>query len=232
MSRARPRFAPAAVFALAVPPESLPPDLRLRSAAWGALFAVTGRHTVAQIGASLGMDRRRLEDALAELLDRGLLRERTLSLDEYLAAAATVDDGASVTLSRFLRARGTAPSAAQVDAAVAESPASNAVDAAAFALPFEPLPLPEESAMPSEPALSLRALLQTLLDHAATPDAGQLDVYRTFLRVEPQLLQRNGITTLRLEDDRVVRDPELVRAIAASARQTLGMDLPAAVFVD
>jgi hypothetical protein len=250
----RARFAPAAVFALARAPEDLPHDLRLPSAAWGVLFSVTGRHTVAQIGAALGMERAPLEEALAALLERGLVVERALSLAEYLAAAASLDGAAPVNLGSFLRARGgeihgpSDPAPAPRGAAIPAAQGSSADDArlagdglgASFdELPFEPLPLdaPEDSVMPAPPpaaparALSLRGLIDALIAHAGTTDGGQLDVYRTFLRVEPALLRRNGITTLRMEDDRVVRDPELVAAIVASAAETLGGAVPESVYV-
>ena len=62
-------------------------------------------------------------------------------------------------------------------------------------------------------------------------EAGQLDVYRAFVRVPPQLLQRNGITTLRFEDDRLVSDPDLQQAILTSVQHVLGRPCPPDVFV-
>ncbi len=237
MSRGSSHFAPAAVFALAGEPETFADDLRLTSREWGVLFSVTGRHTVAQIAASLGAERADLESALASLLGRGLIVERSLSLDEYLAAASAAGDDETISLSRFLRARAATanePVAARVPARrEGDALPQSATDSEP---PFEPLPLPvnEDTSMirPPERCLSLRSLLQLILQRAATPDAGQLDVYRTFLRVDPALLRRQGITTLRLEDDRVIRDPELVAAIVESAGQTLAGPVPEAVYVE
>lgn len=79
--------------------------------------------------------------------------------------------------------------------------------------------------------LSLRALMRFIVDRAADVDAGQLDVYRSFIRLDPKLLRQHGITTLRFEDDRVVRDPELLGEIVSSVEQTLGVRCPPDVFV-
>ena len=92
--------------------------------------------------------------------------------------------------------------------------------------------LPPTAANMASRQLSLRALMGYIIRETGETDAGQLNVYRAFLRVDPQLLRRNGITTLRFEDDRVVSDPELQRAILGSVEQTLGRRCPPEVFVD
>ena len=96
------RVPPAAVYGLATAVDRLPADLRLRSLEWGVLFAVTGRHTVAQSGGHLGLEPAERDGAFARLLELGLLAERPLSAGEYLRAAATVD-GEPQTLTGFLR---------------------------------------------------------------------------------------------------------------------------------
>lgn len=90
------------MYELAQVVDSLPADLRLRSLEWGVLFAVTGRHTAAQIGTHLGLAPAERDGVFARLLERGLLTERPLSAGEYLRAAATVD-GEPRTLAGFLR---------------------------------------------------------------------------------------------------------------------------------
>jgi hypothetical protein len=73
--------------------------------------------------------------------------------------------------------------------------------------------------------------MDVLMRRAPDPDSGQLDVYRTFLRVDPELLRRNGIVTLHFEDDRVVSDPELLEAIVVSTERTLGGPVPARIYL-
>jgi hypothetical protein len=73
---------------------------------------------------------------------------------------------------------------------------------------FKPLPSLQESVkenrtMPETPKLSLRALMDLIENHAGNREAGQLDVYRVFVRVDTSLLKRNGIETLKFTDDRL-----------------------------
>ncbi|MEM6455450.1 MAG: helix-turn-helix domain-containing protein [Acidobacteriota bacterium] len=102
-----------------------------------------------------------------------------------------------------------------------------------------PAPAPPEDAAP-EPRpedvapsrrLSLKALMQAIMDRAPDLTVGQLDIYRVFIKVNTALLRRNGITTLRFADDRLVTDPELQQAITSSLESTLGMRCPRHVFV-
>ena len=80
-------------------------------------------------------------------------------------------------------------------------------------------------------AMSLRAVMRFITAQTPGSDAGQLDVYRAFVRVSPQLLKRNGITTLRFEDDRLVNDPELQQEILMSVQHVVGKPCPPDVFV-
>ena len=259
-----PRVPPAAVYELAVAVDRLPADLRLRSLEWGVLFAITGRHTVAQIGGHFGLAPAERDAAFTRLLDLGLLAERLLSAGEYLRAAATVD-GEPRTLSSFLRAGLTGPviepivrpmtgpatnepTTESVTQPVIET---NAPPAASVAEPstlandfdleaFEPLPLPDEETVMEmsthrapfvPPALSLRAVMRFVAEQSGDADSGQLDIYRAFVRVNPQLLRRNGITTLRFEEDRLLTDPDLQQALLSSVEHVVGRSCPPEVFV-
>jgi hypothetical protein len=238
-----PRLSPVAVYELARAVDRLPADLRLRSLEWGVLFAVTGRHTAAQIGAHLGLSPGERDAAFARLLELGLLAERPLSAGEYLRAAATVE-GEPRTLAAFLGAGVAGPGGD----AVADLPPEAPGDVPAAPPPvsdlaleaFEPLALPEEDssmeitplrAAAVPPPLSLRAVMQFISQQSGDADAGQLDIYRAFVRVSPQLLRRNGITTLRFEEDRLLTDPDLQQAILASVEQVVGRSCPPEVFV-
>ena len=223
-----PRIPPSAIYELAAPVDRLPADLRLPSLEWGVLFAITGRHTVAQIGASLDLPDEDRDRIFQKLLDLGLIAERALNLRDYLRAAATIG-GEPRTLASFLSGGIAGPDAEPVVERLEETNV------------FEPLPLPEEeiekeidmmgSDDPKPSALSLSAVMRFITTQASGRDAGQLDVYRAFVRVPPQLLQRNGITTLRFEDDRLVSDPDLQEAILTSVQHVLGRPCPPDVFV-
>lgn len=238
-----PRVPPAAVYELATAVDHLPADLRLRTLEWGVFFAVTGRHTVTQIGGHLGLAPAERDGAFARLLELGLLTERPLTTGEYLRAAATVD-GEPVTLTGFLRAGLPGPALDPV----LEPETGPAVEITAPAPPasdldlggFEPLALPEEEIvmripdLPTPtvpPVLSLRAVMRFVSEQSGDADAGQLDIYRAFVRVSPQLLRRNGITTLRFEEDRLLTDPDLQEALLASVEHVIGRSCPPEVFV-
>lgn len=229
------RIAPAAVF-VAVPPADLPAELRLRAAEWGVYFSLTGRHTVAQLRSHLDLAATEVESALGRLVELGVAREAALSLGDYLQAAASVETEEPIPLTHYLRGGLAGPSA---DAVRAETSAEFEI---LDPLPFEPLPLAEQESDVSiadlsvpgpatAPRISLRAVMDVLMRRAPDPDSGQLDVYRTFLRVDPELLRRNGIVTLHFEDDRVVSDPELLEAIVGSAERTLGEPAPARIYL-
>lgn len=229
----------AAVFGREVAVDLLPADLRLFSLDWGVFFAVDGRHTVAQIGDALGVAPMERDAAFARLIGLGLLGERPLSAGEYLRAAATVG-GEARTLGEFL----SASLGSLLDEPVIPEPSPVPAPAPDLILDeFEPLPLPEpEIAMQSTlspqnlnpqpaPPLSLRAVMRFVVDQARDADAGQLDVYRAFVRLDPLLLRRNGITTLRFEEDRLLTDPDLKRALLQSVEQVVGRSCPPDVFV-
>jgi hypothetical protein len=192
---------PSTILVRSAPLESLPAELRLRSLEWSLLLATSGRHTVAQIGAHFGLAAEVRDATFAALVARGLVEERPVTLDEHRAALATVAPDEPRTLTDFL-----------------------AQEAGAPAVDFEPLPLPPA------PRLRLQALLAWLTEGAASAEDGQLNVYRTFLRLDPARLRAHGITTLRFEDDRTIDDVALAREIVLSAEQTLGRPCPSNVF--
>lgn len=248
---------PSAVFQLAKPPEELPANLRLTSGTWAVLFSLSGRHSVAQIGAQLGLSPEARDRAFDELLSAGLLVERRLSLPEYLRSIGTTDDPERKTFAAFLRGAPARPAAVPpIGPATGEltqsgSPSGATVSAPAPAIslprergpalpvtPFRPLALPEEEIPMNPPptvrprGLNLRALNQLFFDRAASPEQAQLDIYRVYLRIDAQVLKGAGITTLKFEEDRVVDDPNLIARLAASAAETLGSPLPEGVWVD
>ncbi len=102
---------------------------------------------------------------------------------------------------------------------------------------FTPLPMPADDAretprMAKTRRFSIRALMNLIEGRAASREAGQLDVYRVFVRVDTTLLKRNGIETLRFTEDRLISDPELEQALVRSLKKTLGLDCPDSVWVE
>ena len=257
-----PAIHPAAVYRPRFTPELLPADLRLRGTEWAVLFALTGRHTVAQVAGQLQLAPGQAAAAFGSLIVAELVVEQRLSLPEYLRGVATTGDPEPKSFAQLLRTAPLRPAASPVvvatgPAGVASPPPSESggtgravvtpAPPTAAALParaaaatrnlapppaFKPLPLEDPAMAPSAPrALSLKALMTFIRSRSADETAGQLDVYRAFLRVDPELLKRHGITTLRFEDDRVIRDAELQQRILGSVESTLGVRCPPEVFV-
>lgn len=274
----------------------LPESLRLRNHEWGALFAVTGQHSCAQIGTLLGLEAEERDRTFERLHSFGLIEERPLSYGEYLRAVASGRDEEAKSLGAFLRGGQAMPRArsamAPADSAgpsggtprlpntpgvvsppvpaisrtapppspppvlTADSDLNitralptydrqkliEATVEAALSPAFLPLETPavgsatrgsaaRGTAVLGRNALSLKALMQFILGKASDVQTGQLDIYRVFIRINTKLLQRNGITTLRFEEDRLIEDPELQSAIATSVEKALGMTCPPEVFV-
>ena len=67
---------------------------------------------------------------------------------------------------------------------------------------------------------------------AGSREAGQLDVYRVFVRVDTALLKRNGIEKLSFADEHLVADDELEQAIVKSVEKTLGIPCPKGAWVE
>ena len=80
--------------------------------------------------------------------------------------------------------------------------------------------------------MSLKALMDFIMSYAGgDSSAGHLMVYRVFMRIETRLLKRNGIHSLRFQEDRVVADMELENALLESVKSALGVACPDNVFV-
>lgn len=260
MSFENPIIRPGTVYRLARNPDRPCEELKLRNVEWGILFSVTGEHTVAQIGEAFSLPPAERDAAFARLLREGLLAERELSYSEYLRAAATVhDDDEPGTLARYLRSGATLGALpASVPIAADDEPAGKAVPVRDVRESVRPRPAPEDDvnltrAVPtvrgvgfeplSDPApihagsasarrrLSMKAVMKFILDRAPDSNTGQLDVFRVLIRVDTRLLIRNGITTLRFQDDRLISDPELQQAITSNVEKILGLQCPQTVYV-
>lgn len=202
-------FTPESVFELVRPLAEVPEALRLRALEWRLLLAVTGRHSVAQIGAVFGVEPDLRDRTFAALLERGLLAERELSRTEFERARGAVDADEPRTLAAFL----------------ADEPSFQPLDAETTGEPMAPvLPLPRRR------RLRLRALLDFLAEGAESAEDGQMNAYRLFIRLDPELLRRSGIKTLRFEDDRHIDEPELVAQIVAAVEAVFGRPCPDRVF--
>lgn len=233
----------------------LPADLRLTSLEWTLLAAVSGRHTVLQVAAAFELEPERAVDVFRGLAERGLVAERPVFFPEHLRALGARGETTRRTLADFLRSGVTlgAPeakghgsgepagaSAAGRGVSGGGAPAQSTPRGASSPPPpaFRPLAPPPDEAVPESPPdsapdgpsaarrLGLRTLMRAILDRAEDRTAGQLDVYRVFIRVPTPLWRRNGVSSLQFEDDRLIEDAELHRELERSLEKTLGLGIP------
>ena len=71
----------------------------------------------------------------------------------------------------------------------------------------------------------LRPILDAIVCHGGGGVSGQLLTYRVFLRVPAELLDQAGLHSLNfVDDDFIIRDPELHAAIIKSMREVAGLE--------
>lgn len=226
---------PETVYRRSRDPQQLPSELKLIALEWALYFAVTGTHTAAELGRQLRVETADRDAALNRLIVLGLIEEQALSAAEYVRALAAAGDREEKTLREFLIGASQPPSRA-------EEPTTQPVTALRVPRPpappleFRRLPSPddrkENRPMSHSRKLSLRALMNLIETQAGSREAGQIDIYRVFVRVDTSLLKRSGIETLRFTEDRFVSDPELEQAIVRSVKRTLGLECPETLWVD
>jgi hypothetical protein len=203
------------VFQNTWPLQQLPATLKLSNLEWRFLICADGKMPVDYIQRRLGLTEQERDYVLTRLCGSNLLTEVFLTLEEY--AKLTVDLAAAEsetlqTLPEYLKA------------------AELAAPAQDKSLPaFSPLPKPSPT-VPTVRAMSLRSVIQFILNQNPDPTAGHLATYQVFMGINTQLLKRNGITSLRFQDDRFITDPELQTAISENVEKVLGKPCPEDVF--
>lgn len=229
-----PSIFPEAVYRRTGNPQQLPDDLRLIALEWALYFAIDGTHTAAELGRQFRADAPARDAAIARLLGLKLIEEQPLSAKEYVRALAASGDREEKTLREFLMAAAPAAEPQRPTQTQSIEVVKNIRPAAP--LEFKRLPTPyerkENRPMSRPRQLSLRALMNLIEANSGGREAGQLDIYRVFVRIDTSLLKKNGIETLRFAEDRFVSDPELEQAIVRSVKKTLGLDCPETLWVE
>jgi hypothetical protein len=188
--------------------QQLPVTLQLLSNEWRFLVCCDGRTNIGKIQERLGLSPEEGETIAQHLCSIGLLTETSLSLDDF--ARSTVDRTPASK----------EPQTLQEFVASAEPPLKSTAPAPSLdkIIPsFSPLQKPT---LPSTP-MSLQAVIQFILNHNSDPTAGHFATYQVFMGIGTPLLKRNGITSLRFQDDRIITDPELQKAIIDSVQKVL-----------
>lgn len=194
--------------------QQLPATLKLSNMEWRFLLCADGKVSVDQIQRRLTLSDKERDHILSRLCNNHLLTEKVLSLEEY--AKATIDLSAP-------------PSEPQTFAEYLQSTEFDAPSMEKNMPAFSPLQKPSPPT-PTIRAMSLQSVIQFILNQNSDPTAGHLATYQVFMGIETQLLKRNGITSLRFQDDRFITDPELQTAIAENIEKVLKIACPEEVF--
>jgi hypothetical protein len=194
--------------------QQLPATMKLPNIEWRFLLCCDGTIPVYQIQRRLALSDKEREYILSRLCTSGLLTEKNLSLKEL--AQTVIDTPAShsepQTLSEYLQ--------------TGESTGTSTEKSVPA---FSPLQKPSMLSTSSR-SMSLQSVIQFILNQNSDPTAGHLATYQVFMGINTQLLKRNGITSLRFQDDRFITDPELQSAIAENIEKVLKVPCPEEVF--
>lgn len=211
-------------------------EVKLRQWEWRVLVAFDGNRTLGQAIQHTGLKREEMAALLQKFHALDLIEEREVSFSDFLKSEALHQDesetagiaGQPLRVPPPVTATPNPPQVPQVH------PLPPAAPIAQFS-PF--IPLPSRGALPAQATrggrkLNLKAVMNFIVNHVGGDvNAGQLAVYRVFMRVDTKLLKRNGITSLRFQEDRIVSDAELEEAVLGSTRKALGVGCPDDVFV-
>jgi len=196
------------------PLQQLPPTMKLTNLEWRFLICSDGSMPVDQVQRRLNLSEAERELILSRLCSSNLLTEKTVSLEEY--AKTTVDLAAPTsepqTIAEYLKSTESAG-----------TPTEKTMPA------FSPLQKPAV-ATPTVRAMSLQSVIQFILNQNTDATAGHLATYQVFMGINTDLLKRNGITSLRFQDDRFITDTELQTAIAENIQKILKVACPEEVY--
>jgi len=195
--------------------QQLPVTMTLTNLEWRFLLCADGRTPVDQIQRRLELSEKDRDYILSRLCASNLLVEKPVSLEEY--AKSTIDIAAPTsgpqTFTEYLKS--------------AEMPESSPEKNTPA---FSPLQKPSVTSNHVR-TMSLQSVIQFILNQNPDPTAGHLATYQVFMGIDTQLLKRNGITSLRFQDDRFITDTELQKAIVDNIQKVLGIACPEDVFV-
>jgi len=199
--------------------QQLPIGMQLMSIEWRFLICSDGKTPIAEIQKRLGIAPEEGEAILRHLCSAGLLTETSLTLEDF--ARATVDRAQPTkeaqTLPEYL-ASAESNGNSRAGAAAIPAPALSPEKTEKAIPQFSPLQKPTQSPMP----MSLQAVIQFILNqNSSDPTAGHFATYQVFMGIGTPLLKRNGITSLRFQEDRIITDPELQSAIIESLQKVL-----------
>lgn len=191
------------------------PGLRMKNRDWSVLFSIDGERSVADLSEYHKLPTEVVAASIQRLEESKLIAEVEISFDVYLKNKSRGRD---------------AEEESSFDEFMAKADSTEANDEGFDAAP-QASSNEELSEQTKKKVLQLRSLIDHIVAQAPSVTEGQLAVYRTFLRVSPDLMRQEGIQSLALVSDEVkVQDPKLQDEIASAVKTTLGYEVPGDVF--
>jgi len=191
-------------------------SLRLQASDWKLLLAFEGRQTLDEIASGGKMP---LEEAFSRaqrFLSQGWIEDSPITLNQYLKRTGALPPPPSKAV---LEAKPEASAPAEVLASAVMEEATQSFREK-----------PQARAQPHGP-MRLSAVIDYITSQAEEAQLGPFLAYRVFLRVPPQLLLTEEISSVQLVNDAaLVRSEELQEAIATAVDEVLRRSLPERIF--
>lgn len=226
-------------------------DIRLLAPHWKLLLAFDGQRTLAEVALSAETSFAEALPLTQKFLDQSWIEETPITLDQYMKRIGARDiagTGASVPPAVVLHdPKKDAPvGPAPVPAPTPVPPKPAAVTPAGTVpppLPIAPAPpvkppeivsTPEKASAPrsNRAPMKLSAVVDFITSLVGNISLGQLLVYRVFLRVPPELLLAEDISSVHLANDTsLIKGEKLQKAIGDALEAVTKRTLPDSVFV-
>lgn len=176
-------------------------NVLMSRSAWRVLFAADGRATVGDVINQLKISPTKLEIVFDELVAHGLVKEKTMSLEEFeQSMQGNVLADVKTTIIP------TAPAAASP---VTQDPVATMTNR----------------------AFDLKSVSDYIISMGGKGRVGHLAAHRVFLKIPPAILKQAGISSLEeIYKNMIIKDDALKAEIIKSTKSTLKKDIPPEVF--
>jgi hypothetical protein len=198
---------------------------------WATAAQLTDVRTSEELQKITGLDSLMIEDALARLISRGLVKKHLVSWQDFAnsgqgpLADTTLDSTHTQEIAETTPELANCKVSLRLGQVVMPQVSKNLLNARIGKL-LTSIHQPALAAPPTDHHL-LKDVVDQITRHASDAIAGQLLVYQVFLRIPLKLLKAEGINSLRFLDQKtVIKSQELYELICDAAHEVLGITLP------
>jgi hypothetical protein len=194
--------------------------IRLHAPQWKLLLAYDGQRTLAEVALSAEIPFAQALPLTDQYLHNGWIEEQPITLDQYLIRTGAPDVsaiGSAVPPAIVLHEPKPEPAKPPPLTSRTDAPPQLAPSAAPAKIPRGPM--------------RLSAVVDYITSLVGNVALGQILVYRVFLRVPPDLLHAEDISSVHLsQDNSLIRGEALQKAIAAAVLEVAKRPLPDGVY--